>query len=74
MTYNPFDKAIGEALTTEDLNKLKGDLLGEGYYVEYKGSFPTNEKIGCSIASFANSYGGGWYIVGVKTDAHNSDR
>jgi len=33
-------------------------------------NFPSNEKIGRSIASLANTYGG-WYIVGIKTDAHN---
>src|SRR6266581_7747514 len=31
---------------------------------------PASTKIAKSIASFANTYGG-WYIVGVITDAHN---
>lgn len=70
MTYNPFDKAVGSALSADELQQLIKDSVAEGYYVEYKEVFPSNEKIGRSIASFANSYGG-WYIVGVKTDSHN---
>lgn len=71
MPYNPFDKPISEVLTDADLQDLIGRSVAEGYYVEFKGdTFPNNDKIGRSIASLANTYGG-WYIVGVKTDAHN---
>jgi hypothetical protein len=66
MTWNPFTKAPGEQLTTEDLTDLIG-RVAEGYYVEYKETFPTPKKIAHSIASLANTYGG-WYIVGVKAD------
>lgn len=70
MTYNPFDRLPGDTLTAEELQKLVENNVAEGYYVEYKSQFVRNEKIGWSISSFANSYGG-WYIVGVKTDEHN---
>lgn len=70
MPYNPFDKPFGDPLTPDDLQKLVTRQVAEGYYVEYKGVVPANEKIGKSIASFANTYGG-WYIVGVTTNAHN---
>ena len=70
MTYNPFDKSPFDILTVEDLEKLIENSVAEGYYVEYKSQFVKNEKIGWSISSFANTYGG-WYIVGVKTNEHN---
>ena len=70
MTYNPFDKSPFDVLTVEDLEKLLENSVAEGYYVEYKSQFVGNEKIGRSISSFANTYGG-WYIVGVKTNEHN---
>lgn len=70
MTYNPFDKLPFDTLNVDDLNQLIENNVAEGYYVEYKSQFVKNEKIGWSISSFANSYGG-WYIVGVKTDEHN---
>jgi predicted HTH transcriptional regulator len=67
---NPFDKHVDE-LKAADLQKLLEQSVAEGYYVEYKGdTFPGNPKIGHSVASFANTYGG-WYIIGVKTDTHN---
>lgn len=69
MAYNPFDKPV-ESLAAKDLNSLIKNKVAEGYHVEYKSDFPKNEKVGKSIASFANTYGG-WYIVGVKTDEHN---
>lgn len=70
MPFNPFDKPLGDALSVDDLQKLVGRQVAEGYYVEYKRELPANLKIGRSVASLANTYGG-WYIVGVKTDGHN---
>lgn len=67
--YNPFSKQIGAKLEEEDLAALLGEVA-EGYYVEYKQDLPTNKKIAHSIASFANTYGG-WYLVGIRTDAHH---
>jgi len=70
MPFRPFKKSIREPLTPEDLQALIADSVSEGYFVEYKGILPASTKIAKSIASFANTYGG-WYIVGVTTDAHN---
>jgi hypothetical protein len=71
MPYNPFERAIGEALQPEDLQILITRQVAEGYYVEYKRELPTQRnKIARSLASLANTYGG-WYIVGVETDEHN---
>ncbi|RLI51830.1 MAG: hypothetical protein DRP09_18825 [Candidatus Thorarchaeota archaeon] len=66
MAYNPFDKPIQE-LDIKDVNKLIDDEVAEGYKIEYKSEFQSNSKIAKSIASFANSYGG-WYFVGVEAD------
>jgi Putative DNA-binding domain len=65
--FNPFTKDIGTALTAQDLNELLTKEVAEGLYVEHKETFPSNDKIGNSLASFANSYGG-WYLVGVAAD------
>lgn len=62
--YNPFNKSISE-IEFEDLNKLIENNVSEGWYIEYKSSFPNNKKIAKSIASFANSKGG-WYIIGIE--------
>lgn len=71
MTYNPFNKSINDPLDETDLLELINKKVAEGYYIEYKGSiFPNPNKISHSIASFANSYGG-WYFVGIETDAAN---
>jgi len=70
MAYNPFDKPI-DKITSDDLEVLISNEIAEGYFVEYKGNtFPENHKIGKSISSFANTYGG-WYIIGVNTDENN---
>jgi Putative DNA-binding domain len=71
MPYNPFDKPIGEALTAADLQLLITRSVSEGYFVEYKGQMQPNDKIAKSIAAFANTYGG-WYFIGVEADkTHN---
>jgi len=62
--YNPFNKNISE-IKYEDLEKLIENNISEGWFMEYKGSFPNNKKIANSIASFANSEGG-WYIIGIE--------
>ena len=69
MTFNPFKKQIGARLTADDLQELLG-MVAEGYYVEYKETFPKSAKIEHTIASLANTYGG-WYLVGIKTDANH---
>jgi hypothetical protein len=69
MPYNPFDKPIG-TLTADDLRLLVERQVAEGYFVEYKSDFPSNQKVARSVASFANAYGG-WYIIGVKANRQN---
>lgn len=69
--YNPFNKKISD-IQKSDLEKLIQNEVAEGWCVEYKETFPSkNEKIGHSIASFANSEGG-WYIVGIQANENNS--
>lgn len=71
MSFNPFDKPIGEKLEESDLEQLVARKVSEGFFIEFKRELPKDrQKIGNSIASFANTYGG-WYIVGVETDGHN---
>jgi len=63
--FDPFDKPI-DSLREEDLQTLVTRQVAEGLYVEYKREFPNrNEKIGWSLASFANTHGG-WYLVGNR--------
>ena len=71
MPYNPFPRPFFENLTPEDLQLLVTNEVAEGYFVEYKQTFPKNLKIARSIASFANT-NGGWYIVGVLEDGHQA--
>jgi hypothetical protein len=69
--YNPFNKNISE-IEYEDLKKLTENNVSEGWFIEYKGSFPKkNKKIAISIASFANSEGG-WYIIGIEESENES--
>ena len=68
-TFNPFEKEIRE-LGFADLEILKERSVPEGVYIEYKSDFPNNTKIAHSIASFANMYGG-WYFIGIETDDDN---
>jgi len=70
MSFNPFDQAIGQTLTADDLHTLIQRHVAEGYFVEYKSTIVARDKIAKSIASLANT-SGGWYIVGVETDEHN---
>ena len=69
MSYNPFNKTIGD-LALDDINTLIINEVAEGYFIGYKKDFPENNNIGQSIASFANTYGG-WYFVGIETNEHN---
>ena len=68
--YNPFNKKISN-IQKSDLEKLIQNEVAEGWYVEYKETFPLNERIGHSIASFANTEGG-WFIVGIQANKNNS--
>lgn len=66
MAYNPFDVRIEELMGT-DLQALLVNQVAEGYWVEYKSAFQSNSKIAKSISSFANTYGG-WYFIGIEAD------
>ena len=69
--YNPFNKNISE-IEYEDLKKLIENDVSEGWVIEYKGSFPKNKNIANSIASFANSEGG-WYFIGIEEKENESN-
>lgn len=71
MTFNPFGKGIGDALDAADLQVLVDRQIAEGYYIEYKSDFQTTTKIAKSLASFANTYGG-WYFLGIQSDKTTS--
>lgn len=62
--YNPFNKEIDE-LEFSDLKKLIDNQIREGFYIEYKSDFQKGNRIAKSIASFANTHGG-WYFIGIK--------
>jgi predicted HTH transcriptional regulator len=64
--YNPFNKKI-EELTFDDLHTLIDNEVTEGFYLEFKSNFQEPRKIAKSIASFANTYGG-WYFIGVDDE------
>lgn len=67
--FNPFEKPI-EQITIADLLSLKEKKVSEGLYIEYKSDFPNSTKISHSMASFANSHGG-WYFIGITDDENN---
>jgi len=62
--YNPFKNSFAE-LKPSDLKELYS--VSEGWYVEYKSQQISVKKLGKSISSFANQYGG-WLIIGVEED------
>lgn len=66
MAYTPFIKPFDQ-LTVDDLMSLINNEIAEGYWIEYKSEFQSSKKISRSIASFANTYGG-WYFIGVEAD------
>jgi hypothetical protein len=70
MTYNPFNKPIND-LTAQDLEILIQKEVAEGYSVEYKREFQPNQKTAKSISSFANTYGG-WYFVGIESNKNKN--
>ncbi len=61
---NPFGKPFSE-IKEKDLEKLKE--VAEGFYVEYKSQKPKSTSIAKAIASFANSYGG-LFFIGIDAD------
>jgi len=73
--FNPFNIEIHEFILSgvalEELKMLKEKKLAEGLFVEYKETFVSNEKIAHSIASFANSHGG-WYFIGIEAESQTN--
>jgi hypothetical protein len=68
MTYNPFERSLAlDDLTANDLVTLISNEITEGQWIEYKREFPLSQKIAKSISSFANTYGG-WYFIGIEAD------
>lgn len=70
-SYNPFSKPLNSVLEIDDLEELINNSVSEGYYIEYKSEFVSNKKIERSIASFANTYGG-WYFIGIEGEKTNN--
>ena len=66
--FNPFGKNFRE-VKGEDLELLKS--IAEGWYVEYKKGKQSGKRIAKSISSFANSYGG-IYFIGIESDSSNN--
>jgi hypothetical protein len=62
--FNPFGKSFKDIIEG-DLSILKN--VSEGWYIEYKKEKQNGDKIGKSISSFANSYGG-IYFIGIEYD------
>lgn len=64
MRFGPFGKPL-KSVTEADLDVLK--TIAEGWYTEYKGEKPSPKKISKAVSSFANSYGG-LYFIGIEGD------
>lgn len=62
--FNLFNKDM-RTVTEEDLAVLK--TVSEGWNIEYKREKPNSKKISKSIASFANSHGG-IYFIGIEAE------
>lgn len=67
--YYPFEKNIND-ITLVDIEGLKERQIAEGLYIEYKSTFQSPLKIAHTISSFANTYGG-WYFVGIESNESN---
>jgi len=70
--FNLFEKRINE-VSLEELEELKARQIAEGFFIEYKSDFQEPLKIARSIASFANTYGG-WYFVGIVANERNTPK
>ena len=62
-----FTKSINE-ITYQDVVDFCSSGTPEGFTVEYKSAFPSNETIAKTIAAFGNTYGG-VLIIGVNAPA-----
>ena len=60
-----FTKPIAE-ITYDDVVKFCENQISEGFVLDYKREFPSNENLAKIIASFANTYGG---VIVIGIDA-----
>jgi hypothetical protein len=63
--FNPFKKSIRN-ITAADLMCLRE--IPEGWYIEYKSTFPNISSAAKSLSAFANS-SGGWLFYGIKENS-----
>jgi hypothetical protein len=67
LAYSPFERPL-EELTGDDIQSLIDRQIPEGPFVEYKLTFDKTQTPR-STSAFANSYGGGTLILGVKEES-----
>lgn len=67
MTFAPFGPKHLSGIDVGDLKALIQNEIPEGLFVEYKSEWAPH-KAARAVASFANSPGGGWLIVGMKAE------
>ncbi len=67
--FNPFGKKKFRDVKEGDLEILKS--VAEGWNIEYKKEKPNSKEIAKKISSFANSYGG-IYFVGIDEDGETN--
>jgi hypothetical protein len=65
--FQPFGAKHLSEIDQADLQALIDDQVPEGLFVEYKRDW-SSRKVARAVASFANSQGGGWLIVGVEAN------
>jgi hypothetical protein len=65
--FQPFGAKHLSEIDQADLQALIGDQVPEGLFVEYKRDW-SSKKVARAVASFANSQGGGWLIIGVEAN------
>jgi len=63
--FKPFGEKHLSEIDRKDIEALINDQVPEGLLVEYKRDW-TSTKVARAVASFANSQGGGWLIVGME--------
>jgi Schlafen, AlbA_2 len=63
--FRPFGEKHISEIQPQDLQALITEEVPEGLFVEYKSEWASH-KVARAVASFANSPGGGWLIVGIE--------
>lgn len=65
--FRPFGLKHLSEIDRTDLEALITNEVREGLFVEYKSEWASH-KVARAVASFANSPGGGWLIVGMRAE------